>query len=51
MIVKFRDNNIARLEKIVKEKQEVEPALQETIVRNAKNTSLFGFHLLLLKVE
>uniref|UniRef100_K1QLW2 Kinesin-like protein KIF15 n=1 Tax=Magallana gigas TaxID=29159 RepID=K1QLW2_MAGGI len=31
MIVKFRDNNIGRLEKIVKEKQEVEPALQETI--------------------
>lgn len=45
MIVKFRDNNIARLEKIVKEKQEVEPALQETIVRSAKVAALLGFHL------
>lgn len=45
MIIKFRDNNIARLEKIVKEKQEVEPALQETIVRSAKVAALLGFHL------
>lgn len=49
MIVKFRDNNIARLEKIVKDKQDVEPALQETIVRRSpKVAALFGFHLLLL---
>lgn len=49
MIVKFRDNNIARLEKIVKDKQEVEPALQETIVRHSpKVAALFGFHLLFL---
>ena len=32
MIVKFRDNNISRLEKIIKEKQGLEPALQQTIV-------------------
>ncbi|XP_062599785.1 kinesin-like protein KIF15 [Saccostrea cucullata] len=31
MIVKFRDNNISRLEKIVKEKHDVQPALQQTI--------------------
>ncbi|XP_078338905.1 kinesin-like protein KIF15 isoform X1 [Crassostrea virginica] len=31
MIVKFRDNNISRLEKIIKEKQGLEPALQQTI--------------------
>ncbi|XP_056009196.1 kinesin-like protein KIF15 [Ostrea edulis] len=31
MIVKFRDNNISRLEKIVKDKHDVQPVLQQTI--------------------